>query len=239
LSKYAKSARLFWQLVLGTHRVLDIGEGNLKMPTNENGNWWEMKSLRVLIADDDGVALMALRKVLTEMGHQIVGEASDGQQAVDLAKEQIPDLAILDIRMPQMDGLSACCAIQTNGSTPVIVLSAHAEVGMGSEAADVGVDAYLVKPVSAQQLGPAIELALANKKKLRAINEKLETRKLVERAKGILMRQTGLDEEGAYLALQKAARNENKKMVDVAHAIILADQVRRGNPKSSSSRSRD
>lgn len=198
-----------------------------------------MKSLRILIADDDGVTLMVLRKTLIEMGHQVVGEASDGQQAVALAKEQIPDLAILDIRMPQMDGLSACRAIQAINSTPVIVLSAHTEVGLGSEAAKAGVDAYLVKPFTAQQLGPAIELALANKEKLRAINEQLETRKLVERAKGILMRQTGLDEEGSYLTLQKAARNENKKMVDVARAIILADQVRQGNPKSSSSRSRD
>jgi response regulator NasT len=198
-----------------------------------------MKSLRVVIADDDGVTLMVLRKTLSEMGHQVVGEASDGQQVVALAKEHSPDLAILDIRMPEMDGLSACRAIQAIHSTPVIVLSAHTETGLGSEAANAGVDAYLVKPFTAQQLGPAIELALANKEKLRAVNEQLETRKLVERAKGILMRQTGLDEEGAYLTLQKAARNENRKMIAVARAVILADQVRQGNFKSSLSRNQD
>lgn len=196
------------------------------------------KPLRIVIADDDGVTLMVLRKTLTEMGHQVVGEAADGQQAVDLVKEHKPDLAILDIRMPQMDGLTACRAIQTIQSTAVIVLSAHTETGLGSEAAQAGVDAYLVKPFTVPQLGPAIELALANKEKLRAINEQLETRKLVERAKGILMREANLDEEGAYLALQKVARNENKKMADVARAIILAEQVRHPNAKLASTRGR-
>ena len=195
-----------------------------------------MKSLRIVIADDDGVTLMALRKTLADMGHQVVGEAADGQQAVTLVKEHHPDLAILDIRMPQMDGLSACRAIQAIHSVPVIVLSAHTEDGLGNEASKAGVDAYLVKPFTAQQLGPAIELALANKEKLRSINEQLETRKLVERAKGILMREATLDEEGAYMALQRAARNENKKMADVARAIILADQVRHPGGKHGSTR---
>jgi len=197
-----------------------------------------MKALRVVIADDDGVTLMVLHKILTEMGHQIVGEASDGQQAVALVKEHNPDLAILDIRMPAMDGLAASRAIQEINPTAVIVLSAHTEAGLGSEAASAGVDAYLVKPFTAPQLAPAIELALANKKKFRQMNEQLETRKLVERAKGILMRQTGMDEEGAYLTLQKAARNENKKMADVARAVILADQIRQSGVIPQSPRNR-
>jgi len=197
-----------------------------------------MKSLRVVIADDDGVTLMVLRKTLAEMGHQVVGEAADGQQAVALVKEHSPDLAVLDIRMPTMDGLAASRAIQETNPTAVIVLSAYSEAGLGSEAANSGADAYLVKPFTVQQLAPAIELALANKKKFCQMNEQLETRKLVERAKGILMRQTGMDEEGAYLTLQKAARNENKKMSDVARAVILANQLRQGGDKPATTRLR-
>lgn len=197
-----------------------------------------MKPLRVVIADDDGVTLMVLRKTLSEMGHQVVGEAADGQQAVALVKEQTPDLTILDIRMPNMDGLTACRTIQQIHPTAVIVLTAYSEAGLGLQAANAGADAYLVKPFTPQQLAPAIELALANKQKFCQINEQLETRKLVERAKGILMRQTGMDEETAYLTLQKAARNENKKMAEVARAVILAEQLRQQTGKPATTRLR-
>lgn len=192
-----------------------------------------MKPLRTVIADDDGLTLMVLRKILIAMGHEVVGEAADGQQAVGLAKETSPDLVVLDIRMPKMDGLEAARTIQANRPTPVIILSAHTESGLGSEAASAGAHAYLVKPFTATQLKPAIELALTNferskqlEQKIQQMNEALETRKLVERAKGILMRQTDLDEESAYLRLQKTARNENKKLADVARAIIMAEQLK-------------
>lgn len=189
-----------------------------------------MKPLRVLIADDDGVTLMVLQRALTEMGHEVVAKAGDGEQAVALAREHKPDLGILDIRMPGMDGLAACRAIQGFSAMPIIVLSAHSEAGLGSEASKAGADAYLVKPFTPAQLGPAIELALANKLKFQQMNEALESRKLVERAKGILMRQTGMDEEAAYLKLQKTARNENRRLVEVARAVILADQLQRDQP---------
>ena len=179
-----------------------------------------MKSLRVLIADDDGLTLMVLRKILVAMGHTVVGEAGDGQQAVALAREAGPDLIILDIRMPKMDGLEAARQIQDLCPTPIIVLSAHSEAGLGIEAVGAGVNAYLVKPFTSEQLKPAIELALASSEKskemaaeIRQMKEALESRKLVERAKGILMRQTGMDEEAAYLKLQKTARNENRKLL--------------------------
>ena len=172
------------------------------------------------------------------MGHAVVGEAGDGQQAVTLARETNPDLVILDIRMPKMDGLEAARLVQSQRPTPVIILSAHTESGLGSEAAGAGANAYLVKPFTGEQLKPAIELALANfekskelEAKLRQMNEALESRKIVERAKGILMRQTGVDEEVAYLKLQKTARNENRKLVEVARAIILAEQLRRDSAK--------
>ncbi len=193
-----------------------------------------MKPLRILIADDDGVTLIVLRKVVTTLGHEVVAEAGDGEQALALAREHQPDLVILDIRMPNLDGLQAARQIQADRPTPVIILSAHSESGLGSEAANVGAHAYLVKPFTADQLKPAIELALANfartreqDEKIRKMNEALETRKVVERAKGILMRQTDLDEESAYLRLQKTARNENRKLREVAQAIILADEMQR------------
>jgi AmiR/NasT family two-component response regulator len=187
-----------------------------------------MKTLRVVTADDDGLTLMVLRKILSSMGHEVVGEAGDGEQAVALVRQEKPDLCIFDIRMPKMEGIEAARQIQTHHPTPVIILTAHTESGLGAEAAGVGAFAYLVKPFTAGQLKPAVEMALANFEKLRKANEALETRKLVERAKGILMRQTGLDEESAYLRLQKTARNENRKIVDVARAIILAEQLQRG-----------
>src|SRR6266404_5637247 len=168
-----------------------------------------MKALRILIADDDGLTLLVIRKILVSMGHTVVGEAGDGQQAVTLARETSPDLIILDIRMPKMDGLEAARLIQSQRPTPIIILSAHTESGLGSEAAGAGVNAYLVKPFTGEQLKPAIELALVNfekskemEAKLQQMNEALEARKIIERAKGILMRQTGMDEEAAYLKLR-------------------------------------
>ncbi|HVM61164.1 MAG TPA: response regulator [Verrucomicrobiae bacterium] len=198
-----------------------------------------MEPLRVVIADDDGVTLMALRKTLSAMGHTVVGEAGDGQQAVTLARETNPDLVILDIRMPKLDGLEAAGQIRNERPTPIIILSAHSEAGLGSKAVGAGVNAYLVKPFTVEQLKPAIELALASSEKSREMvaelehmREALESRKIVERAKGILMRQTGMDEESAYLRLQKTARNENRKLVDVARGIITAEQLRRGGGKT-------
>lgn len=198
-----------------------------------------MKSLRVLTADDDGVTLMVLRNALVELGHQVAGEAADGAQAVKLAQELQPDLCLFDIRMPNVDGLSAVRQIQATRPTPVIILSAHTEAGLGSEAASAGANAYLVKPFTAQQLKPAIELALASfekaqqlTQKLQQANDALEARKLIERAKGILMKQAGIDEEAAYLRLQKTARNENRKLVEVARALILVEQMRRDDPPS-------
>jgi len=193
-----------------------------------------MMKLRVVMADDDGVTLLALRKVLTGLGHEVVGEAGDGAQAVALVQDLKPDLVFLDLRMPGVDGLAAARAIQVRRPTPVIMISAYSEAGLGSEAAGAGAHGYIVKPFSAEQIKPAIELALASfarsremESKLTQAQEALEARKLIERAKGILMKQTGLDEEAAYLKLQKTARNENRKLVDVARAVITAEQLRR------------
>jgi two-component system, response regulator PdtaR len=193
-----------------------------------------MRSLRVLIADDDGVTLLLLRAILLTLGHEVVAVASDGKQAINLACEANPDLLILDIRMPVLGGLEATRQINKRRPVPTIILSCHTESGLGGEAAAAGANAYLVKPFTAEQLKPAIELASADfeksrqlEEKLKLMNEALEARTTVERAKGILMRQTGLDEERAYLKLQKTARNVNRKLADVARAIIAAEQIHR------------
>lgn len=193
-----------------------------------------MKSLRVLIADDDGLTLMLLRKILLSFGHVVVAEAGDGEQVVQLARETNPDLMILDVRMPAVDGLEAARQLQRQRPVPIIILSAHTESGLGGEAAAAGAHAYLVKPFTAEQLKPAIELALVNfeksqvlEQRVRQMSDAMEARKIVERAKGILMRQTGLGEETAYLKLQKTARNENRKLAEVARAIVTAEQLQR------------
>ncbi len=197
-----------------------------------------MKMLRIVIADDDGVTLMVLRKILTSIGHEVVGEAGDGELAVALAKEHNPDLCILDIRMPRMEGIAAAREIQANRPTPIVIVSAHTETGLGVEAAAVGAHAYLVKPFTENQLRPAIELALTSFEKSQALEgqlhkatEAVEHRKQIERAKGILMRQSGLGEEAAYLRLQKTARDGNRKLIDVAKAVIMADQMIRDSSK--------
>lgn len=193
-----------------------------------------MKSLRVLIADDDGLTSMLLQRILLSFGHEVVAVAGDGEQAVQLARESNPDLLILDIRMPVLGGLEAARQIRSQRPVPIIILSAHTESGLGSEAAGAGASAYLVKPFTAEQLKPAIELALVNFEKsrqlecrLQQMSEAMEARKVVERAKGILMRQTGLDEEAAYLKLQRTARNENRKLIEVARTIVTAEQLQR------------
>jgi AmiR/NasT family two-component response regulator len=193
-----------------------------------------MKPLRVLIADDDGLTLMLLRRILLSFGHEVVAVAGGGEEVVRLAGETNPDLLILDIRMPILDGLEAARRIRSQRPVPIIILSAHTESGLGSEAAGAGAHAYLVKPFTAEQLKPAIELALANFEKsrqlehqLQQMSEAMEARKIVERAKGILMRQSGLDEEAAYLKLQKTARDENKKLIDVARSIVAGERPRR------------
>ena len=204
-----------------------------------------MKALRVVIADDDGSTLASLREILTTSGHAVVGEAGDGQQVVQLACEANPDLVILNVRLPALGGLEATRQIHGHCPVPLIVLSCQTEPGLCAEAAAAGASACLVKPFTAEQLGPVIEMAPVNfeksrqlEQRLEQMSEALETRKVVERAKGILMRQTALDEETAYRKLQKTARNKNRKLVEIAREVIAAEQARRQNNQSAASRCR-
>ncbi len=189
-----------------------------------------MNPLRILIADDESLHLMSLRAQLEKLGHRVIGEASDGKQALDLARELKPDLAILDIKMPELDGIQSGEAMMQARPLPIILLSAFSERDLAERAASAHVSSYLMKPVSEQDLLPAISLAMSRFEEFQALHKQvddlqdaLETRKLVERAKGILMRRLNLTEEEAFRRMQRRSQNENKKLGEIAQAIITAD----------------
>lgn len=189
-----------------------------------------MNSLRVMIADDESLRLMSLREQLEKLGHRVVAECGDGRAAVRLARDLKPDLAILDIRMPEMDGIDAARTIMAEHPVPIILVTAYSERDLAERAAQAHISAYLVKPVSESDLLPAIALAMSRFQEFEELHREvdnlrdaLETRKLVERAKGILMRRLNLSEEEAFRRLQRRSQNENKKLGEIANAIIMAD----------------
>jgi len=198
------------------------------------------RKLRILIADDESLHVMRLRARLEEMGHEVVAEAGTGQEAVELAERTRPDLAILDIKMPDpsagsgqaMDGIEAARAINAISPTPVVLLTAYSDDELVDRAVEAGVFAYLVKPVSVEELKPALALAMSRfremmvlRQEVKDLQEALEARKVIERAKGILMRRLNLTEEEAFRRLQRRSQDESRKMVEIARAIIMADKM--------------
>ena len=188
-----------------------------------------MEALRILIADDDSLHVMSLRQQLEELGHQVVAEAYTGREAVSLAAERQPDVALLDIMMPDMDGIEAARRIAAEQPIPIVLVSAHSENSLAQRADEAGVFAYLIKPISAEDLRPALFLARSRfrefqllRQEVTDLREALETRKLVERAKGILMRRLNLTEKEAFRCLQRRSQDENRKMRDIAQAIVTA-----------------
>jgi AmiR/NasT family two-component response regulator len=186
-----------------------------------------VKTLRVLIADDEAVIRLGLRTMLEEMGHQVVGMAADGPSAVKLAAKEQPDLAILDIKMPDMDGLEVAEAITAKRRIPVLMLTAYSDRELVERAAKLAVMAYLVKPVKEADLGLAIELAMARFEEWQALEqeaaslkEAMATREVVDRAKKILMQRDGLTEHEAFLSIQRRSRNSRRTMREVAEAIL-------------------
>ena len=187
--------------------------------------------LRILIADDEAVIRLGLRSMLEDQGYRVVGEAADGTRALDLVRRLRPDLVFLDIKMPGIDGLQAAQALLTERAVPVIVLTAYADREFVDKAKDAGVLAYLVKPVRESDLRPTIEVALARFQEIRALHDDvgsledtLATRKLVERAKGVLMRRGGLDEANAFAQIQRQARNSRKTMKEIAEEILAEEK---------------
>jgi response regulator NasT len=183
--------------------------------------------VRVVIAEDEAIIRLDLREILEEQGYQVVGETGRGDEAVNLVREHKPDLAILDIRMPGMDGLAAAREINADGGSAVLILTAFSQRNLIEEARDAGALAYLIKPFTQAELVPAIEVALGRFKEIKAIKdenasleEKLATRRLLDRAKGILMDECGMKEAAAFDFIQKSAMRERRKMRDVAQDII-------------------
>jgi response regulator NasT len=182
--------------------------------------------IRVLVAEDEAIIRMDLREMLEEEGFEVVGEASDGREAVDIAREHKPDLAILDIKMPGMSGIRAAEIITRERISAVLILTAFSQRDLAADAAQAGAMAYLVKPFQKTDLLPAIEIALERYRDLAGLrqdvsdlSERLETRKLVDRAKGRLMEQ-GMTEGDAYQVIQRASMDRGLRMAEVAQMIL-------------------
>jgi AmiR/NasT family two-component response regulator len=185
--------------------------------------------IRIIIADDESIIRMDLREMLTNLGYLVIGEVGDGRSAVNLARELRPDIVIMDIKMPDMDGIDAAQILTEEHIAPVILLTAYSQKELVERAKAAGVVGYLVKPFREADLTPAIEVALARFEEFEAMHKEvndlqlaLETRKLVDRAKGILMDTQGLSEADAFRKIQKMSMNTRKPMKEVAEAIILA-----------------
>jgi AmiR/NasT family two-component response regulator len=184
--------------------------------------------MQVLIADDEALTRMGLQAMLREMGHTIIATAADGPTALELACEMRPEVAILDIKMPGMDGLAVAAAITKRCPLPVVMLTAYSERDLVEQAAATDtVQAYLVKPVREVDLEPVLDLAVARFAEWRALRQEaddgrqaLETRKLVDRAKRQLMADQHLSEHEAFLEIQHRARRQRRSMRDVAHEIL-------------------
>jgi len=190
--------------------------------------------IRVIIADDESIIRMDLREMLTNLGYLVVGEIGDGRSAVNLARELRPDVVVMDIKFEgeEFDGIDAARTLTEERIAPVLLLTAYSQRELVVRAREAGVVGYLVKPFREADLVPAIEVALARfnefqamEKQVGDLEEALETRKFVDRAKGILMDKHQLTEADAFRRIQKMSMNTRKPMKDVAEAIILADQT--------------
>src|SRR5258708_4277725 len=185
------------------------------------------KPHRVLIAEDEALIRMDLAEMLREEGYEVVGEAGDGQEAVDLAESLRPDLVIMDVKMPRRDGIDAAAEIASKRIAPILVLTAFSQRDLVERARDAAAMAYLVKPFTLSDLIPAIELALSRfseitalEREVATLSDRLETRKVVERAKGLLQTKQGMTEPEAFKWIQRAAMDRRTTMKRVAEVVL-------------------
>ncbi len=191
-----------------------------------------MAAIRILIAEDNDLVSLTLEEQLKGLGYDVIGIARSGAEAVSLAARLKPDLIMMDIRMPEMEGTEAAARIRDQSPIPIIMLTAYADKETIKKAEAAGALAYLVKPVNENELPPAINIAMARFKEIQGLRnqvdeleESLEARKVIERAKGILMQRLGLNERDAYERLRQRARDKRAKMKDIAQAIIEAEEL--------------
>jgi len=182
---------------------------------------------RVVIAEDEALIRLDLAEMLREEGYAVVGEAGDGQEAVDLAESLRPDLVIMDVKMPRRDGIDAAAEIAAKRIAPVVLLTAFSQRDLVEKARDAGAMAYLVKPFSISDLMPAIEVAMSRFREIAALErevadlgERLETRKVVERAKGLLQAKHAMTEPEAFAWMQRAAMDRRTSMKRVAEVVL-------------------
>jgi response regulator NasT len=180
-----------------------------------------------VIAEDEALIRLDLAEMLRDEGYQVVGEASDGQEAVDLAESLRPDLVIMDVKMPRRDGIDAAAEIAAKRIAPIVILTAFSQRDLVEKARDAGAMAYLVKPFSISDLIPAIEVALSRfaeitelEREVADLGERLETRKLVERAKGLLQARHAMTEPEAFSWMQRAAMDRRTSMKRVAEVVL-------------------
>lgn len=191
-----------------------------------------MAQTRILIAEDNDLVSLTLEEQLKGLGYDVIGIARNGAEAITLANRLKPDLIMMDIRMPEMEGTEAAARIRDQMPVPIIMLTAYADKDTVRKAEAAGALAYLVKPVNENELPPAINIALARFREIQGLRshvseleDSLEARKLIERAKGILMQRLGLNERDAYERLRQRARDKRAKMKDIAQAIIEAEEL--------------
>ncbi|WP_203231288.1 ANTAR domain-containing response regulator [Nocardioides caldifontis] len=184
-------------------------------------------SRRVVIAEDEALIRMDLAEMLAEEGYDVVGQAADGEAAVELAEQHRPDLVVLDVKMPKLDGIAAAERIAAGRIAPVVILTAFSQRELVERARDAGAMAYLVKPFTKEDLVPAVEMAVSRFSELQMLEaevadltERLETRKLVDRAKGVLQQQLSLSEPDAFRWIQKTAMDLRLSMREVAEGVL-------------------
>ena len=197
------------------------------MSISPDANDAKQVSPRIIVAEDEAIIRMDLVEMLREAGYNVIGEAANGREAISLARHLKPDLAILDVKMPEIDGISAAELIVSEKLAAVLMLTAFSQRELVERARDAGAMAYLVKPFSISDLTPAIEMALGRYAQIQALEtevgelgERLEARKLVDRAKGVLMANLGITEAEAFKWIQKAAMDQRNSMSAVSEGVL-------------------